>query len=388
MKFYWLVILILAFTVGCQTEETKTYSLQEQAESMVQVHTDSSEQESQSEVTEQHLPATEKTPESEPESLNEPEPEPEQEHFLEPEPEPSEPPSEPEPEQERAPDPVEPDDFEAAYIAAPQTPREALDWAASQLPDNKRLLFSLYDFASEEALTHKGDKAVFPASLIKTLYLHVFLEEVAHDRQCLDQIYILQEEDKYAGGTLVAGMGLLQHEPAGTEITHRELLTLMVAESDNVATNIITGMLGFDLLNERIEAYGLKNTKANRRMFDAQSGHPDNQSSMNDMTTLLALFEEQVYLDEDLYNKAINIKADSHNTRIGRYAPQEVLVANKLGNVATLVSDMAIIYFPHREPIALSIMVQRTDGHRLNRQYGEEIIGNLSGLIMEYYLNS
>jgi hypothetical protein len=44
--------------------------------------------------------------------------------------------------------------------------------------------------------------------------------------------------------------------------------------------------------------------------------------------------------------------------RIGRYIHnKDALVANKVGTVDHMVGDMALLYFPHRPPLALTIMI-------------------------------
>ncbi len=76
---------------------------------------------------------------------------------------------------------------------------------------------------------------------------------------------------------------------------------------------------------------------------------------------------------------------NSYKYRIGGLAPEGVIVANKGGTLTHTVADSALIFFPDREPIALTIFIV---GNNVNvpRSGGEEAIANLSKEIMEYFL--
>ncbi|MCW3488844.1 serine hydrolase [Dethiobacter alkaliphilus] len=368
MKYYWLMACILIFTVGCQPAEKSTFQPENQPATAMQEF----RKEEMASISLQTKEDEREEATAEPDHNQNQEPEP----AIQPEPAP-EPDSDPEQEPE------------VTVTTNPaKTPAQTLEWALDQLPENKRLMFSLYDFATGETLSHNGDRVIFPASMIKTLYLAVFLEEVKYERQSLDTEYILQQRDKYAGSTIVGGMGLLQYEPSGTKVTHAELLSLMVAESDNVATNIITNILGFQHINDRIKEYGLKNTRAHRKMFDLESDSPHNLTTLDDLIQLLILIEEKALFDGPLHEKALDIKRGSSKCRIGRYAPTDVKVANKLGNTATILADMAIIHFPHREPIALAVMIQGKNRHQIDDEANAELMGRLSEHIINYYLQN
>ncbi len=367
MRFRWLFILTMVLAVGCQTIEP-TLPQEEELAGTIEVVEPEQDLEPKSEFADERGSDVEPELESADEEKSDVELEPE---FTDgPEPGPN---FKPKPE------------LKPIVETKLKTPAEALDWAKSQLPSNKRLLFSLFDFATKETLSHNGDVVVFPASLIKIHYLAVFLEEVSHGRQSLDTVYTLQEEDKYANEHLVAGAGILKSQPVGSEYTFEELITLMVAQSDNVAANIITNTLGFPLINQQAKEYGLEKTRAQRLMYDSTSPG-SNLSTMNDMITLLVSLENREIIDGDLYERAIRIKRIADKKRIGKYVPVGVAVANKLGTTGTIISDMAIIHFLDREPIALAIMVQRRDGEKLDASTYDELIAELAKYIMEYYV--
>lgn len=263
-------------------------------------------------------------------------------------------------------------------------PAAAQSWALEQLSSNEMFLFSLYDFETGETFNHNGDVRVFPASLIKTLILLVFLDEVDEGRQCLDNLHILEKQDHYAAGNRVEGTGFLRFQPPGIEYAHWELLSLMISESDNVATNIIIRLLGKELINRRAQAYGLDETKVSRLMFER--GSPASTlSTMNDLTALLVSLENRKFIEGELYRKAILLHRNAKKHRIGKYASPELVVANKIGDTSNRVADMALIYFPHRKPLALSVMIKTRDGTRISAEKNDELIARFSKYLLDYY---
>ncbi|MBS3886712.1 MAG: serine hydrolase [Dethiobacter sp.] len=265
------------------------------------------------------------------------------------------------------------------------TPAAAESWALAQLSSNEMFLFSLYDFETGETFNHNGDVRVFPASLIKTLILLVFLDEVNQGRQSLDNLHILGKYDHYAAGNRVKGTGFLRFKPPGIQYAHWEILSLMISESDNVATNIIIRLLGKELINRRAQAYGLTETKVARLIFERGS-RASILSTMNDLTALLVLLENRKLIDGELYNKAILLHRNAKKHRIGKYAASELVVANKIGDTSNRVADMALIYFPDRKPLALSVMIKTRDGSRISAERNDEIIARFAKYLLDYYL--
>ena len=265
------------------------------------------------------------------------------------------------------------------------TPAAAESWALEQLSSNEMFLFSLYDFETGESFNHHGDVRVFPASLIKTLVLLVFLDEVNQGRQSLDNLHILGKQDHYAAGNRVKGTGFLRFKPPGIQYAHWEILSLMISESDNVATNIMIRLLGKELINRRAQAYGLTETKVARLIFERGS-RTSILSTMNDLTALLVLLENRKLIDGELYNKAILLHRNAKKHRIGKYAASELVVANKIGDTSNRVADMALIYFPDRKPLALSVMIKTRDGSRISAEKNDEIIARFAKYLLDYYL--
>jgi len=107
-----------------------------------------------------------------------------------------------------------------------------------------------------------GADARFPtASTIKTAVMIEAWQQVADGRLAMDTAITLREADK------VGGAGVLRGLHDGLALTVSDLVHLMIVLSDNTATNLLIGRLGTAHVNERLEGYGLRETKLFRPTF-------------------------------------------------------------------------------------------------------------------------
>jgi len=103
----------------------------------------------------------------------------------------------------------------------------------------------------------------FPtASLIKVAVMVETFHRIADGSLRRDQAVTLHDTD-HAGDETVPVNVL--HD--GTVLTVSDLLRLMIAWSDNTATNLLVRLTGAERIDRRMEAYGLPNTKIFRPTF-------------------------------------------------------------------------------------------------------------------------
>src|ERR1017187_4665308 len=103
----------------------------------------------------------------------------------------------------------------------------------------------------------------------------------------------LQEIDRFpthTGIVLIVRGG--QHQTlnvAVAQVTLRDLATMMVAVSDNSATNVLIDRVGMDNVNAMLDSLGLAHTRLHRKMMDldaAKQGR-ENISTPREMMMLL-----------------------------------------------------------------------------------------------------
>ena len=123
------------------------------------------------------------------------------------------------------------------------------------------------DVRTGETIAVNADTRFPTASTIKTAVMVEAWQQVQDQRLAMDTTLRLEESAK------VGGSGVLRGLHAGLTLTIADLIHLMIVLSDNTATNMLIGRLGTAHVNERLDAYGLKETKLFRPTF--RDGRPD-----------------------------------------------------------------------------------------------------------------
>src|SRR5205085_8304465 len=100
------------------------------------------------------------------------------------------------------------------------------------------------------------------ASLIKLAVMIEVYQQAAEKRIQLSDQLTLRAEDK------VPGSGVLtDHFTPGLTFPLRDAVHLMIALSDNTATNLILDKIGIASTAKRMESWGLPNTKIHAKVF-------------------------------------------------------------------------------------------------------------------------
>ena len=112
----------------------------------------------------------------------------------------------------------------------------------------------------------RADEPVFPASVIKVLVALTVESQVAEGRLEATERFRLSEPDRTPGP---AGLSLFHDD---VEISLRDLVTLVLTISDNVATDALIARVGLEAVNETASRLGLTATRMGsdlRTMIDA-----------------------------------------------------------------------------------------------------------------------
>ena len=111
-----------------------------------------------------------------------------------------------------------------------------------------------------------ADEPFEAASCIKSFILTNLFQQVNEGKKSLMEKLIFTQEN------FVDGSGVLQSLDLGTELSVKNLATLMIIVSDNIATNILIDYLGLDQINSTVRNLGLKDTELyNKLNFEKYS---------------------------------------------------------------------------------------------------------------------
>ncbi len=218
-------------------------------------------------------------------------------------------------------------------------------------------------------LLHAND--VFPqASSIKICILAELYRQAQQGKLKLTDLYTVNAADLVQDSDIMGGL-----TPGVTQITLRDLATMMVAVSDNSATNVLIDRVGMDSVNALLSAQGLHETHLRRKMMDLKAAAEgrENVSTPNEMLNLLqALYRGQI-LNKEMTDDFFKILSTHKDSWIPRHLPDDLKIANKPGALEGVRNDSGVIFVDKR-PYILCVMT--TYLHR--ERDGEEAISNIS----------
>lgn len=186
----------------------------------------------------------------------------------------------------------------------------------------------LTNFEQTEKFQHKPFETVNSASVIKVAILIAVLEKVKTNDISLETVI------DFSDYQLETYHGIYQEQEK--KATLEELLTFMIIESDNMATNIIIRLFGFDYYNHYFQSEGYIDTKLERYMgtYDLNK---ENFTSNQDMFKIFDRLYHHTILNEELCNTAIEILRKQRGKNASqRYIYETIKVYHKLGGLSYL----------------------------------------------------
>jgi beta-lactamase class A len=212
---------------------------------------------------------------------------------------------------------------------------------------------------------------VFPqASCIKIAVLAELYRQAQTGRLKLTDLYTVQAGDLVADSDIMNGL-----TPGVTRITLRDLATMMVAVSDNSATNVLIDRVGMDNVNALMDSLGLPHTRLRRKMMDlkAASEGRENVSTPAEMMVLLEDLYRGKVLNKEMTDDFFKVLSTHKGSFIPRDLPEGLKIANKPGELEGVRNDSGVVFVDNR-PYVMCVM---TTYLRRERD-GEEAITAIS----------
>src|ERR1051325_1481223 len=163
--------------------------------------------------------------------------------------------------------------------------------------------------------------------------------------------------------------------PGVTRVTLRDLATMMVAVSDNAATNVLIDKVGMQNVNTMLDSLGLTHTRLRRKMMDLQAAKEgrENISTPREMMQLLEAIYRGKVLNKESTADFFKMLSTNKNSFIPRDLPPDLKIANKPGELEAVRNDSGIV-FVEKRPYVICVMT----GFLRNEREGEEAISKVS----------
>lgn len=233
------------------------------------------------------------------------------------------------------------------------------------------------DLTSGEEFFINPDEIMPQASSIKIAVLADLYLQAQQGKLKLTDEYTVRREDLVPGSDIMLGL------TAGvTRLTLRDLATMMVAVSDNSATNVVIDRVGMENVNAMLEGLGLHAMRLRRKMMDlkAASEGRENVSTPREMMTLLETIYRGKLLNQEMTADFIKMLSTHKESSMLQGLPDDAVAANKPGELEAVRNDSGIVLVKNR-PYVLCVLT----AYLKDEKEGSAAIRKIATLTYSYF---
>jgi beta-lactamase class A len=229
---------------------------------------------------------------------------------------------------------------------------------------------AITDLTTGDEFLLRENEVFAQASSIKIAVLAELYRQAQQGRLKLTDLYTVQASDLVADSDIMGGL-----TPGVTRLTLRDLATMMVAVSDNSATNVLIDRVGMENVNALLDSLGLTHTRLRRKMMDLEAAKQgrENISTPREMMTLLASIYHGKVLNKDAQADFFTMLSTNKDSWIPRDLPAGLKIADKPGALEAVRNDSGIVFVEGR-PYVICVMT----AFLRNERDGEAAISKVS----------
>ena len=235
---------------------------------------------------------------------------------------------------------------------------------------------AILDLTTGQQLLVHPDEVFAQASSIKIAVLaelyHQADQSAAHTtgKATLTDRYVVRASDLVPDSSIMGGL-----TPGITELTNRDLATIMVAVSDNSATNVLIDRVGMYNVVSLMQRLGLSHTQLRRKMMDLKAAAEgrENISTPREMMQLLEQLYRGKVISQPLLEDFFTILATPKESWLPRSLPEGLRIANKPGALEGVRNDSGIVFLKNR-PYVICVMTT----YLADERSGENAITHIS----------
>lgn len=229
---------------------------------------------------------------------------------------------------------------------------------------------AILDLTSGQKFLLHGDDVFPQASSIKVAVLAELYRQAQTGKLKLTDMYTVQGSDLVQDSDIMNGL-----TPGVTRITLRDLATMMVAVSDNSATNVLIDRVGMENVNSLMDSLGLAHTRLRRKMMDLKAAGEgrENISSPAEMMALLEDLYRGKVLNPEMTTDFFKMLSTHKDSFIPRDLPEGLKIANKPGELEGVRNDSGVVFVENR-PYVICVMTT----YLRHERDGEDAITKIS----------
>lgn len=275
-------------------------------------------------------------------------------------------------------------------LAAPAPAAELTDRLAPLIKAHKgRVAVAVKHLKTGVEFYHDADAIMPTASLIKFPIMVEAYFQAGEKKLAFDTVLTLKKEHR------VPGSGVLSHHFSdGATFPLRDAVRLMIAVSDNTATNLVLERTGIREVNARMAKLGLAETRVNAQVFrgSTTSVDPDRtkrygfgSTTAREMVRLLALLQADELVSPEVCREMLaHLRACDDTEMFKRFLPGVVL-AHKTGAVSDARTEAGIMTTPSG-PVALCVLTTENEDRRwVVDNAAQVLLGNAAKAVYDHF---
>lgn len=241
-----------------------------------------------------------------------------------------------------------------------------------------------------ESFGYRESEPMPTASLIKFPVMIEAYRQAEAGRIDLSKTLTLQESDK------VPGSGILTtHFSAGMQLSLRDAIRLMIAYSDNTATNLVLDQIGLASTAQTMRDMGFPDTQIHAKVFRRDTSIAPERSEKFGLGSTTA--SAMIALLEKLHRRELvsreaseamyeHLLACEDEVKFPRFLPSGTKIAHKTGSVSAVRCDAGIIESPGG-PIAVCVLTSDNEDRRwATDNAGNRLCADVARAVYDFFL--
>jgi len=242
----------------------------------------------------------------------------------------------------------------AAWQLAPEPPALAQSLSERIEPliakHQGTVCVAIKHLATGETFFHRPQEVVPTASLIKFPVMIEYYRQVDAGKLSGDRMVTLTQEDK------VPGSGILTDHFANSSVLPLETINhLMIAFSDNTATNLVLDQIGIANVAKNMQQLGLPETQIHSKVFRRDTSIAQDRSqkyglgstTAADMLSLLEQLHARKLVSPEASERMLaHLLSCDDKTKLLRFLPKEIKGYHKTGAVNESRTDAGLFETP------------------------------------------